>query len=304
MRSRRFRVRRETAALRGGFRAPTNTLRDRGIRGVRPPGLGPATQRISAPPTTYAKSDDASIAYQVVGDGPIALVLVLGFATHLELQWESPAFARFFERISSFSRLIIFDKRRTGLSDPVHEVPRLEQRIDDVRAVMDAAGSERASLFGVSEGGPMSVLFAATHPARVNALVLHGAVGRTTEAPDYPWAAPAEALRESAAEFIAPIGGLQAEGVVELFAPSFVDHPEAVEFAARMERSAASPAMVQPIFEMHFAVAAGGPARDPAGAFLSLPTGRPHGNVRDARWVVCRPPGVDQQSGCARGQNY
>jgi len=104
------------------------------------------------------------------------------------VQWESPAFARFFERISSFSRLIIFDKRGTGLSDPVHDVPTLEERIDDVRAVMDAAGSERASLFGVSEGGPMSVLFAATHPARVNALVLHGAMGRTTEAPDYPWA--------------------------------------------------------------------------------------------------------------------
>ena len=145
-------------------------------------------QPMSTPPTQYAKSGDASIAYQVVGDGPIDLVLVLGFATHLELQWEAPPFARFFERISSFSRLIIFDKRGTGLSDPVTEVPTLEQRIDDVRAVMDAAGSERAALFGISEGGPMSVLFAATHPERVTALVLHGAMGRTTEAPDYPWA--------------------------------------------------------------------------------------------------------------------
>ena len=112
---------------------------------------------MSSPPTRYAKSNDASIAYQVVGDGPVDLVVVLGFATHLELQWESPPFARFFERISSFSRLIMFDKRGTGLSDPVDEVPTLEQRIDDVRAVMDAAGSERAALFGVSEGGPMSV---------------------------------------------------------------------------------------------------------------------------------------------------
>jgi pimeloyl-ACP methyl ester carboxylesterase/plasmid stabilization system protein ParE len=205
---------------------------------------------MSTPPTQYAKSGDTSIAYQVVGDGPIDLVLVLGFATHLELQWESPAFARFFERISSFSRLIIFDKRGTGLSDPVTEVPTLEQRIDDVRAVMDAAGSERAALIGVSEGGPMSVLFAATHPDRVTALVLHGAMGRTTEAPDYPWASPAEALRESAAEFIAPNWGQQAEGMVELFAPSFADDPQAVEFTARLERSAASPAMVQQIFEM------------------------------------------------------
>ena len=205
---------------------------------------------MSTPPTQYAKSADASIAYQVVGDGPIDLVVVLGFATHLELQWESPPLARFFERISSFSRVIIFDKRGTGLSDPVTEVPTLEQRIDDVRAVMDAAGSERAALFGISEGGPMSVLFAATHPDRVTALVLHGAMGRTTEAPDYPWASPAEALRESAAEFIAPYWGQQAEGLVELFTPSFADDPEAVEFTARMERSAASPAMVQQIFEM------------------------------------------------------
>ena len=186
----------------------------------------------------------------MVGDGPIDLVLVLGFATHLELQWESPPQAHFFERLSSFSRLIIFDKRGTGLSDPVTEVPTLELRIDDVRAVMDAAGSERAALFGISEGGPMSVLFAATHPERVTAVVLHGAMGRTTEAPDYPWASPAEALRESAAEFIAPDWGQDAEGMVELFSPSFAGDPRAAEFTARMERSAASPAMVQQIFEM------------------------------------------------------
>src|SRR4051795_11000930 len=157
---------------------------------------------MSSPPTQYAKSGDTSIAYQVVGEGPIDLVLVLGFSTHLELQWESPPFARFFERISSFSRLIIFDKRGTGLSDPVTEVPTLEQRIDDVRAVMDAAGSERAVLFGISEGGPMSALFAATHPERVSELILYGAMARTTEAPDYPWSAPAEALRESARDLI------------------------------------------------------------------------------------------------------
>jgi class 3 adenylate cyclase len=202
------------------------------------------------PPTKYAKSGDAAIAYQVVGDGPIDLVLVLGFVTHLELQWDSPALARFFKRISSFSRLILFDKRGTGLSDPVSEVPTLEQRIDDVRAVMDAAGSERAAILGISEGGPMGVLLAASRPERVSALVLHGAMGRTTEAPDYPWAAPAQALRESAVEFIVPYWGQQAEGIVELFAPSFANDPEAVEFNARLERSGASPAMVQQIFEM------------------------------------------------------
>jgi class 3 adenylate cyclase len=202
------------------------------------------------PSTKYAKSGDTAIAYQVIGDGPIDLVLILGFVTHVELQWESAAFARFFDRVSSFTRLILFDKRGTGLSDPVSEVPTLEQRTDDVRAVMDAAGSQRAAIFGISEGAPMGVLLAASHPERVTALVLHGAMGRTTEAPDYPWAAPAQALRESAAEFIVPYWGQQAEGIVELFAPSFADDPEAVEFNARLERSAASPAMVQQIFEM------------------------------------------------------
>src|SRR3954465_1609459 len=205
---------------------------------------------LSSPQTKYAKSGDVSIAYQVVGDGPIDVVLVLGFATHVELEWESPPFARFFERIGSFARLIVFDKRGTGLSDPVTEVPTLEERVDDVRAVMDAAASERAALFGISEGGPMSVMFAATPPDRVTALVLHGAMGRTTEAPDYPWASPAEALRESAAEFIVPYWGIHPEATVELFAPSLAGDPQTVEFAGRMERSAASPGMVQQIFEM------------------------------------------------------
>jgi pimeloyl-ACP methyl ester carboxylesterase len=205
---------------------------------------------MSLPPTRYAKSDDVSIAYQVIGDGPIDLVLVQGFATHLDMQWEAPPLARFFERLASFSRLVLFDKRGTGLSDPVSIVPTLEQRVDDVRAVLDACGSERAALFGVSEGGPMSVMFAAAHPARVSALVLHGAMGRTTEAPDYPWASPADALRESSAQFIAPYWGRDARGTVELFAPSLADDPQSVAFSERMERSAASPAMVQKIFEM------------------------------------------------------
>jgi class 3 adenylate cyclase len=209
---------------------------------------------MSAPPTQYAKSGDTSIAYQVIGDGPIDLVLVLGFSTHLELQWEAPPFARFCERLSAFSRLLVFDKRGTGLSDPVTEVPTLELRIDDVRAVMDAAGSDRAALFGISEGGPMSILFAATHPERATALVLHGAMARTTEAPDYPWASPAEALRESTAEFIAPYWGQDAEGLLELFAPSFAGDPQAQQQAARQERYAASPAMVQQIFEMFLSI--------------------------------------------------
>ena len=205
---------------------------------------------VTAPPTSYARSGDVSIAYQVLGDGPIDLVLVLGFATHLELQWELAPFRHFCERLASFSRLIVFDKRGTGLSDPVAEAPTLEERIDDVRAVMDAAGSERAALLGVSEGGPMSALFAATHPDRAAALVLHGAMARTTEAPDYPWASPAEALREATAEFIAPYWGRDPEGILTLFGPSIAEDPHAQEAIARLERHAASPAMVRQIFEM------------------------------------------------------
>jgi len=203
-----------------------------------------------APPTQYADAGDVSIAYQAVGEGPIDIVLVLGFATHLELQWELPPFPQFCERLGSFARVLVFDKRGTGLSDPVQGVPILEERIDDVRAVMDAAGSERAALLGVSEGGPMSVLFAATHPARTAALVLCGAMGRTTEAPDYPWAAPADALREATEEFIAPYWGRDPEGILELFAPSMAGNPEAIEGLARLERNAASPAVTQQIFEM------------------------------------------------------
>src|SRR5204862_6077989 len=175
---------------------------------------------------------------------------VPGFVSHLDVDWDDPRHARFLRRLASFSRLIRFDKRGTGLSDRPGGLPDLETRMDDVRAVMDAVGSERAALFGISEGGPTSVLFAATHPERAAALVLHGAMGRTTEAPDYPWAAPADALRESAAEFIAPYWGVDAEALVELFAPSFAGDPEAVEFNARLERSAASAAMVQQIFEI------------------------------------------------------
>ena len=205
---------------------------------------------MDTPATRYARSGDVSIAYQVHGDGPIDLVLVGGFATHLEIQWELPSYRRFVDRLASFARVILFDKRGTGLSDAVEEVPTLEERIDDVRAVMDAAGSERAALFGISEGGPMCALFAATHPERATALVLYGAMARTTEAPDYPWAAPADALREAAAVFVAPYWGREPEGIMLAFTPSVAEDPQAQEFTARIERHAASPAMVQQIFEM------------------------------------------------------
>jgi class 3 adenylate cyclase len=142
------------------------------------------------PETRYAKSGDVNIAYQVVGDGPLDLVLVPGFVSHLDLDWEEPRYAHFLRRLASFSRLIMFDKRGTGLSDRPGGLPDLETRMDDVRAVMDAVGSERAAVFGYSEGGPMCVLFAATYPERTAALVLYGSYAKRRDPDeDYPWAA-------------------------------------------------------------------------------------------------------------------
>src|SRR5881296_467095 len=142
------------------------------------------------PQTRYARSDDVNIAYQVVGDGPRDLVYVMGWVSNLDYFWEEPSYARFLNRLASFSRLILFDKRGTGLSDRVADsaLPTLEQRMDDVRAVMDAVGSERAALFGGSEGGPMSALFAATYPGRTAALVMWGSFAKRLRSPDYPLA--------------------------------------------------------------------------------------------------------------------
>ena len=144
--------------------------------------------------TRYAKSGDLYIAYQTVGEGALDLVIVPGFVWHLEHQWEWPEYAAMVRRLASFSRIILFDKRGTGLSDrvPPGEMPTLEQRMDDLRAVLDACGSERASLLGFWEGGPMCALFAATHPRRTRALVLYGAPAAFTKAPGYPWAPDAE----------------------------------------------------------------------------------------------------------------
>jgi class 3 adenylate cyclase len=139
------------------------------------------------PETRYAKSGGISIAYQVVGDGPFDLVYVPGSVSNVELIWENPLFAALRWRLASFSRLIVFDKRGTGLSDRTTGIANLETRMDDVRAVMDAAGSSRAALLGTSEGGPMSVLFAASYPERTAALVLYGSVPRFVRAPDFPW---------------------------------------------------------------------------------------------------------------------
>ncbi len=141
----------------------------------------------------YAKSGDVNIAYQVTGEGPFDLVFVPGYVTHLELHWSISSFRPFLEELSSFCRLIRFDKRGTGMSDRVSGAPTLEARMDDVRAVMDATGSRRAAFYGLSEGAAMSILFAATYPERTAALVVRSAFPRRMWAPDYPWGQTEEA---------------------------------------------------------------------------------------------------------------
>lgn len=147
---------------------------------------------MNIPETKYAESGGVNIAYQTFGDGPFDIVCVPGWFTNVELTWEDPHKARFYNRLASFSRVILFDKRGTGLSDREAHAYALEERMDDVRAVMDASGSKRAALLGTSEGGPMCALFAATYPDRTTSLIMHGSYARRTSTEDYPWGVPQE----------------------------------------------------------------------------------------------------------------
>jgi class 3 adenylate cyclase len=203
---------------------------------------------VDRPETRYARSGDVSIAYQVFGEGDLDLVFVSGLACHLEIMWEHEGSKALLEGLGSFARVMMFDRRGSGLSDPVADAPTLEVRMDDVRAVMDAAGSRRAALLGISEGVPMSLLFAATYPERVQALVCYGGTARATYADDYRCAIPAEALVESTAELLAPHWG---DGsIVEVTAPSQADNPEVRAFLGRMTRATASPGMVWGLTKM------------------------------------------------------
>ena len=204
--------------------------------------------RTALPPETrYAKSGEINIAYQVIGDGPIDLVFVPGFISHLDLQWADPRIARFLERLASFSRLIMFDKRGTGLSDPVAAPAPLEDRMDDVRAVMDAAGSERAALFGLSEGGAMSVLFAATYPERTSALILCGTFATGTLDPgDSPGGQRWVDEYRRVFDLVDHWGEGRTLGV---FAPS-ADSERDRMGRAIFERSAATPQMTRTLLRM------------------------------------------------------
>ncbi|WP_338696442.1 adenylate/guanylate cyclase domain-containing protein [Bradyrhizobium sp. 26S5] len=195
------------------------------------------------PKTQYAKSGDVRIAYQVVGEGPFDLVFVPGFISNLDVAWEEPYRARVWTRLAAFARLIMFDKRGTGLSDRAVGVPTLEERMDDVRAVMDAVGSQQAALFGISEGGAMSVLFAATYPERTRALVLYGAYGHFSS-----WVVPPDMI-DAALDRMEKNWGTGES--LRLFAPSMASDETFKLSWARFERLGASPSAVVALMRMN-----------------------------------------------------
>jgi class 3 adenylate cyclase len=196
---------------------------------------------MNIPETHYARTEDGThIGYQVVGDGPIDLVSLSAWFSHLEINWEEPRAARFFNRLASSARLILFDRRGNGVSDPVplDRPPGLDVRMDDVRAVMDAVGSERAVIYGVSESGALAAMFAAAHPDRTTALIIHGSSPRYAWAPDWPWGdSPEQHERDLAA--IATLWGT--EDYVLRQWPSFAEDPALIRWIAEMSRRAMSP---------------------------------------------------------------
>ena len=195
---------------------------------------------IERPPTRYARSGDARIAYQVVGEGPADLIAVGGPASHIDLQWEDPSTVRTFERYASFSRLVLFDRRGTGLSDPLDGLPTLEQQMDDLRAVMDAVGLERAALFGATDAG-LAAMYAATHPDEVTALILAG-IAPTS----------AGTFGERGEELFEIIENSWGTGAfLPLFVPSRVGDPKFEEWWARYERACLSPATARKIIELN-----------------------------------------------------
>ena len=231
----------ETAHRRGyRFIAPVTVPEAASLAGGEAVAPTVPVAAASVPRVHYARSGSVNIAYQVAGSGPIDLVFVMGWVSHLEYFWREPSFARFLGRLASMARLILFDKRGTGLSDPVPiaQLPTLEQRLDDVRAVMEAAGSERAVLLGVSEGGPLCSLFAATYPEKTEALVMIGSYARRIADDQYPWGPSGEEhdafCQTIVDEWGGPVG-------IDIRAPSKASDPAFREWWASYLRMGASP---------------------------------------------------------------
>ena len=251
---------------------------------------GPAVSVVSVPETHYARNGDVNIAYQVVGNGPRDLVFIMGWVSHLDYFWAEPSFARFLHRLSTFSRLILIDKRGTGLSDRVTELPTLEQRMDDVRVVMDQVGSSYAALLGVSEGGPMCALFAATYPEKTRALVMIGTYAKRLWDPEYPWG-PTHEEREAFYQQIqdgwgGPIG-------IEERAPSMAGDPAFRSWWATYLRMGASPGAALALTKMNAEI----DIRDilPSIRVPTLVLHRRHDRllkVEEGRYVSSRIPGA------------
>jgi pimeloyl-ACP methyl ester carboxylesterase len=204
------------------------------------------------PETRYTRSGDVNIAYQVVGDGPLDLVFVQGWAQSFDPGWDMEPIARFYRRLASFSRLILFDKRGTGLSDrvPLDDLPTLETRMDDMRAVMDAVGMERAAVLGHSEGGAMCALFAATYPARTKALVMVGSPARTRWAPDYPLGVTDEELEELERALLEGWNADLIRSFLQMYGPSIADDEEQVQAYVRFAARGSSPTAAGALWRM------------------------------------------------------
>ena len=244
------------------------------------------------PQTRYARSGKVNIAYQVTGEGPLDLVYVPGWVSHIELRWEEPDHARFLHRLASFSRLITFDKRGTGLSDrvPDDQLPTLETRMDDLRAVMDAVGSQRAALFGYSEGGNMCMLFAATHPERTIALVTYSCFAKRIWSPDYPWAPTPEARAKEYEQVEREWGN---EMDLAHYIPSKIHDREFARRLATYYRNAASPSAAVALLRMNTQI----DVRHVLPA-IGVPTlvlhriGDRDVNIEEARWLASQIPGA------------
>ena len=255
------------------------------------------------PEIRYARSGEVSLAYQVFGEGDLNLLLVPGFFSHVEMMWEFGPMTEVFRRLGSFARVAMFDRRGSGLSDPIAAAPTLEERMDDARAVMDAAGMDRAAVFGWSEGGSMSILFAATHPERVSSLAVYAGMARSTAAPGYEFATSHEDYEDARRELIAPFWGTGA--TLEIAAPTDADNEEYRRFFGRLERSSASPRMFAQLVEMFFDLDVREAARS-----VHVPTLLLHKrhdlfvNVRHSRWLAENMPNAEYVELEGRDHNF
>jgi pimeloyl-ACP methyl ester carboxylesterase len=227
---------------------------------MRVPGLQPSAAEIPAPRTRYARSGDLNIAYQVFGEGEVDLVVVPGFISHVEHGWELPGLAAFNRRLASFARVMLFDKRGTGMSDRTGRISTLEERMDDIRAVMDACKSERAVMMGISEGVPLSTLFAATYPDRAKALILYGGSATYVQQDDYPWQKPVDQQRQeidASEQTLYETWGTadHARDIIrDWLAPSAQDDEELVKWCAELMRLGASPGAAIALSRMNLEV--------------------------------------------------